>query len=67
MLPEKKQKFLTCKQAAELLATTPGGIRNMVLRKRIPFRKVAGRLLFINSELEALIENAPGLRLEDIR
>ncbi len=43
-----------------------GGIRNLVLRRKIPFRKVSGRLLFLKSEIDAWIEKSPGVRLTEI-
>ena len=46
---------------------SPAAVRNLVLRKKIPFRKVGGRLIFLRSELEAWVNDAPGVRLEEIQ
>ncbi len=51
---------------AEFICRTPGAVRNLVMRRKIPYRKCGGRLLFLKSEIMDWIENAPGLRLEDI-
>ncbi len=45
---------------------TPGAIRNLVMRGKIPFRKVGGRLVFIKSEISEWVETSPGLKLEDL-
>jgi len=37
------------------------------LRRKIPFRKLAGRLIFIEAEIQAWIEKAPGVHLENIK
>lgn len=51
---------------AAYLKRSPGAIRNLTLRRAIPYRKVAGRLVFIRDEIEKWIESAPGLRLKDL-
>jgi excisionase family DNA binding protein len=53
------------KKAAEYLERSPGAIRNLVLRRKIPFRKVGGRLVFIEEEIRTWIEKAPGMTLDD--
>lgn len=59
-------KYLTTEQAADLLGRTPGAVRNLVLRRKIPFRKPSGRLVFIRAEIEAWVENAQGITLTEI-
>ena len=49
------------------LRRSPGAIRNLVLRRRIPYRKLAGRLVFLYDEIVEWIEKAPGVRLKDLR
>ena len=41
-----------------------GAVRNLVMRRRIPFRKVGGRLVFIRREIRRWVESAPGIKLE---
>ena len=65
MINNLNNKYLSTEQCAELIGRTPGAVRNLVLRNIIPFRKPAGRLMFIREEIEAWIENAPGLRLDE--
>lgn len=59
------REYLTTKQAAAFLGRSPGAVRNLVLRKKIPFRKVSGRLMFLRSELVRWIESSPGVLLEE--
>ena len=60
------KKIWNTNEAAEFLGRSPGAIRNLVMRRAIPYRKVAGRLVFLKDEIEKWIENAPGVRLKDL-
>ncbi|MBW2631055.1 MAG: helix-turn-helix domain-containing protein [Deltaproteobacteria bacterium] len=60
-------EILSIKDTATFINRTEGAIRKLCLRRAIPFRKPAGRLIFIRSELERWIENAPGVGLQDIK
>lgn len=59
-------QYMNTKEVGIFLRRTPPAIRNLVMRRAIPFRKPGGRLVFIKSEIVAWIERAPGVRLEDI-
>ena len=59
------KEFLNSREAGEMIRRSPAAMRNLVMRKKIPFRKVAGRLVFIRSELEKWVEGSPGVRLEE--
>jgi hypothetical protein len=54
------------KELSEHLTKSPGAVYNLVLRRKIPFRKVAGRLYFIPKEIEQWIDQAPGVRVEEV-
>lgn len=58
--------FLTTAEVAELIGRSPAAIRNLVMRQMIPFRKPGGRLLFVRSEVERWVNNAPGVSLDEI-
>jgi hypothetical protein len=45
---------------------SPGAVRNLVLRRAIPFRKPAGRLLFDKDEIDRWIKKSPGISYEEI-
>lgn len=49
-----------------LAGRSHGAIRNLVLRRKIPFRKVEGRLFFLKSEIDEWIKNSPGVSLVEI-
>jgi excisionase family DNA binding protein len=61
-----KKEYLTTTEAAEFIGRTPSAIRNLVMRRMVPFRKPGGRLMFLRSELIDWIESAPGLSLDEI-
>lgn len=58
---------MSTKDAGAYLDRSPGAIRNLVNRRAIPFRKVGGRLLFLRSEIDRWIDQAPGIRPEDLQ
>lgn len=61
------ESYLNTAECALLIKRTPGAVRNLVMRKQIPFRKPSGRLMFVKSEIESWIHNAPGMRVEDLQ
>ena len=62
-----KEDYLNSKEAALFIGKkSAGAVRNLVMRRAIPYRKVAGRLFFLRSELELWISQAPGLTLTEI-
>jgi predicted DNA-binding transcriptional regulator AlpA len=58
--------ILNTREIGELIGRSPPAIRNLVLRRAIPYRKVAGRLIFLREEILKWIEDAPGVRPEDL-
>jgi hypothetical protein len=60
-------KYLTIFELSGYLKRSPGGIRNLVLRRKIPFRKPAGRLLFDQEEIDRWIQNSGGISLDEIQ
>jgi hypothetical protein len=67
MLKDKSpRRPLTTQQAARYIKRkSAGAVRNLVMRGKIPYRKVAGRLVFFSDELDAWMDQAPGLTLEE--
>jgi len=61
------EEIWNTKEAGEFLKRSPAAIRNLVLRRRIPYRKLAGRLIFLRNEIEEWIHEAPGLTFEDLK
>lgn len=60
------RRYLSTEECAEFLGRSPGAIRNLVMRRAIPYRKPGGRLMFLRTELQAWVESAPGVRLEEL-
>ena len=63
---ETHKKYLTADECAMMIGRTPGAIRNLVMRRAIPFRKSGGRLYFLSAEIEKWIEFSPGLTFEEL-
>jgi excisionase family DNA binding protein len=61
-----ERKFLTIYELSEYLGRSPGAIRNLVMRKRIPYRKLAGRLIFLPEELEVWIDESKGAKVDEV-
>lgn len=61
-----KGQLLDTNQIADYLNRTPAAIRNLVMRRMIPFRKVGGRLLFLENEIDQWVDRSEGVRLKDL-
>ncbi len=62
------EELLTSAEVAVLLRRkTPAAIRNMVLRRQIPYRKIGGKLLFLRREIMEMVERAPGMTVQEWR
>lgn len=59
-------EFLTIDELSGYIGRSKGAIRNLVLRRAIPYRKPAGRLIFIKEEIDRWVQTAPGMTLEDV-
>ena len=55
VVDEHTSDLLTVSEAAALLRLKPSTMRAWVHRRRIPFVKLGGRVLFRRSDLEAVI------------
>jgi hypothetical protein len=60
------EDYLNTDECAVFIKRSPGAVRNLVMRKKIPFRKPSGRLVFIKSEIESWMRNAPGMTPAEI-
>ena len=68
MSVDPSKKYLSLSECAEIVPDrSENGIRGLVKRRAIPFRKVGGRLVFIRREIEWFIENSPGVSFEDLQ
>ncbi|MFZ2634407.1 MAG: helix-turn-helix domain-containing protein [Desulfosalsimonadaceae bacterium] len=62
------EEFLTVDEACaqELNWLTPGAVRKLITRRKIPFRKPGGRLVLLRSEIRAWVKSAPGVKPDQI-
>ncbi|MFC1886057.1 helix-turn-helix domain-containing protein [Thermodesulfobacteriota bacterium] len=58
--------YLNTEECGDYLKRSPGAIRNLVMRRKIPFRKPGGRLMFLKAEIDDWIENSPGLKVGEL-
>jgi len=59
------QEYLNTKELSQLIRRSPQAIRVMVCRRKIPFVKPDGRLLFIREEIEKWMRAGKGLSFEE--
>jgi len=61
------ETYFDTNECAIYIKRTPPAVRKLVDRRRIPFRKPSGRLIFLKSELDKWIQGAPGVKVDDIK
>lgn len=61
------EQYLTIDELSSYIRRSKGAIRNLVLRRAIPYRKPAGRLIFIKDEIDRWVQEAPGEKLDEMR
>jgi excisionase family DNA binding protein len=66
-LKEFNGQYMTVDELALYIKRSRGAIRNLVLRRVIPYRKPAGRLIFLKEEIDQWVQDAPGKKLEEIQ
>lgn len=52
-MTDNRKEYLNAEENADFIGRSPGAVRNLVMRRAIPYRKVGGRLVFLRSEIEA--------------
>jgi excisionase family DNA binding protein len=58
---------LTVMEAAYYLGSTEKTLHDLVRNGQIPFRKRGSKIVFIQRELDAWLDQLPGLRLKDLQ
>jgi hypothetical protein len=62
------QQYLNAEDVARIYPfKSASAVRTLASRRKIPFRKVGGRLVFLRSELDDWIKNSPGLTIEEYK
>jgi excisionase family DNA binding protein len=49
--------YMTVSECAVYLRSTPGSVYQWVHKRKIPFRRLHGKLLFLRSELDQMMEH----------
>ena len=60
-------QYMDIEELSSYVKRSKGAIRNLVLRRAIPYRKPAGRLIFLKDEIDQWVQMAPGKTLEEIK
>jgi excisionase family DNA binding protein len=60
-------EYLTVQELSLYLKRSPGAIRNLVLRRAVPYRKPAGRLLFDKDEIDKWIHDSEGVSFDELQ
>lgn len=53
------ERLLRVEEAAKLLGTTDGQLRQRIFKKQVPARKLGGSIVFLQSDLEEFMKNLP--------
>lgn len=61
------EEFLDTNEAAKFVCRSPGALRNLVMKGKVPYRKCHGRLAFVRDELINWILDSLGKSLEEIQ
>lgn len=61
-----QQGIMDTEGVAEFIHRSPGAIRNLVMRRAIPFRKAGGRLVFFREEILSWIDTSPGIKPNEL-
>jgi hypothetical protein len=59
-------EYLTTVEVSAYIKRSPGAVRNLVLRRKIPYRRPAGRLLFIRGEIDEWVKQAEGISQKEL-
>ena len=60
------KKYLTTAEAAEYLRISESNLRGLMMRKKVPFYKLEGKVLFKISEIDSMLEKNKKESLDEI-
>jgi predicted DNA-binding transcriptional regulator AlpA len=65
---EKKTVTMPIEEVMDVTGRkTRAAIRQLVWRRKIPHKKIAGKVVFLRHEIEEWLASAPGLTLEQLK
>jgi excisionase family DNA binding protein len=59
--------LLGVKEASQLLGNSERSMRALIAQGVVPYKKLAGRIVFKRSELESFVEGLPGVSMKEAR
>lgn len=62
-----KMNLWGIEETADFLRRSPSAIRKLILRGKIPFRRVGGRIFFIEREIVEWVQASPGKSLDELK
>lgn len=66
-LPTTTPAVLNFRAAAAFLGLSEKALRRQIDRRRIPFRRLGRKIIFIKSELEAWLSSLSGISLQEVK
>ena len=60
------KKYLTAAEVAEYLRISESNLRGLMMRKKVPFYKLEGKVLFKISELDSMLEKNKKESLDEL-
>jgi len=60
------EQALTAAEVGKMLGRTEGSMRQMTFRRELPFRKLGRRVVYLESEIRQMLQEAPGVRPDEI-
>ena len=61
-----EKRYLNVREAAAYLGRTERALRALILRRKIPFRKVGGRVIIDRLEADQWVKESPGTSAEQL-
>jgi hypothetical protein len=61
-----EKRFFNTKELGQYIGRTPQAVRDLACRRKLPYRKFCGRLMFDKSEIDRLINTSSGVLPEEI-
>lgn len=66
-IPMPTAAVLDVRNAAALLGMSEKALRHLVERRRIPFRRLGRKIIFLKTELDAWLGSLSGISLQEVK
>ena len=61
-----ERRYFTVREIGQYLGRSEQAIRDLACRRKLPYRKFCGRLMFDKGEIDRVIDVSEGVRLEEV-